>query len=233
MTKAYPTDKRVPKQNIVQGSPALLSKEDLVFTKDGIASDSLQFESRGYLSAGFGSESIYGLITVPKTSPVESAPQIPVFIPDVPGLADIESITYEEYPDPLTGIAKYKAILKIRNSSTEKNNVSGVDARIYTVSGSTSYVFQNGTASSGVNTPVPPSFVQSVTWYNASGKYNPFSGSIVSSASIVGTDSYPSDGTGVPADSSSGTSTVRTRIAWRKTEQEALNAVNQYMEKMI
>jgi len=46
-------------------------------------------------------------------------------------MADIESITYEQYYDSVSKLVKYKAILKIRNSSKNQNNVAGVDARIY------------------------------------------------------------------------------------------------------
>ena len=44
---------------------------------------------------------------------------------------DIESITYEEYQDASTKITKYRAVIKIRNGSTDLQNVEGVDARLY------------------------------------------------------------------------------------------------------
>jgi len=50
---------------------------------------------------------------------------------DVPQLSDIESVQYVKYFDPVSKIEKAKAIIKIRNSSKNKNNVAGVDARIY------------------------------------------------------------------------------------------------------
>lgn len=49
---------------------------------------------------------------------------------DTVHLTDIESITYESYLGT-TGELKYRAILKIRNSSKNKEDVIGVDARIY------------------------------------------------------------------------------------------------------
>lgn len=52
-------------------------------------------------------------------------------VPDVPQLSDIESVEYVKYFDPVSKIEKAKAIIKIRNSSQNKNNVAGVDARIY------------------------------------------------------------------------------------------------------
>lgn len=50
---------------------------------------------------------------------------------DAPQLTDIESITYTKYYDSITKQEKSKAVLKIRNSSKNPNNVAGVDARIY------------------------------------------------------------------------------------------------------
>lgn len=47
---------------------------------------------------------------------------------DVPDLSDIEEVTYEQYFDAFNSI-RYNAILKVRNSSTKKNLVIGVDAR--------------------------------------------------------------------------------------------------------
>lgn len=50
---------------------------------------------------------------------------------DAPQLTDIESVSFEQYYDPISKLAKYKAVLKIRNSSKNPNIVAGVDARIY------------------------------------------------------------------------------------------------------
>lgn len=50
--------------------------------------------------------------------------------PDVPQLSDIESIQYFPYKDESTQITKIKAVIKIRNSSINKNKIAGVDARI-------------------------------------------------------------------------------------------------------
>ena len=47
---------------------------------------------------------------------------------DTVQLTDIESIVYESYA-LVTGEIKYRAILKIRNSSKYKEDVIGVDAR--------------------------------------------------------------------------------------------------------
>lgn len=50
---------------------------------------------------------------------------------DVPQLSDIENIQYIKYFDPVSKIEKAKAIIKIRNSSKNKKDIAGVDARIY------------------------------------------------------------------------------------------------------
>ena len=50
---------------------------------------------------------------------------------DVPQLTDIESVIFEQYYDSVSKLVKYKAVLKIRNSSKNPNSVAGVDARIY------------------------------------------------------------------------------------------------------
>jgi len=52
-------------------------------------------------------------------------------IQDVPEFTDIESVNFTKYYDAVTKEEKVKAVLKIRNSSNNKNNVAGVDARIY------------------------------------------------------------------------------------------------------
>lgn len=48
---------------------------------------------------------------------------------DVPSLSDIESVTFQQYKNK-EGVTKVKAFIKIRNSSKNKKNVKGVDARI-------------------------------------------------------------------------------------------------------
>ncbi len=50
---------------------------------------------------------------------------------DVPQLSDIEDVQYTKYFDPVTKVEKAKAVIKIRNSSKNKKNIAGVDARIY------------------------------------------------------------------------------------------------------
>jgi len=49
---------------------------------------------------------------------------------DRPELSDIENVQKIKYFDPVSKIEKTKLIIKVRNSSKNKSNVIGVDARI-------------------------------------------------------------------------------------------------------
>lgn len=50
---------------------------------------------------------------------------------DLVQLTDIESVTFEEYEDPVTKFIKIKAYIKVRNGSLTPSNVEGVDVRIF------------------------------------------------------------------------------------------------------
>lgn len=221
------TDKRIPKQNITYTAPAVYSvgSIDDVFLSN--SPDAIGFTEDGLNYGNAGSF----LATASLTSPIPFAPEDPnapvipivpeIQYSDVPSLSDIESITYEEYSDPLTGIAKYNAIIKIRNSSKSKSNVSGVDARIYNPSAPNTYIFTATNTASGSN---QSTIVPKITWYNAESRCNSFSGVYGSVPSIVGTAQYQSDGKDVPPDSTSGSSSARIKSVWRKTSNEALEA---------
>lgn len=221
------TNKRIPKQNITHSAPIIYAAGsiDEVFLAN--SPDAIGSEEEGFNYGGAGSfrasASLSGALPFAPEDP--NAPEVPILpeiqYPDVPSLSDIESITYEEYPDPLTGIAKYNAIIKIRNSSRNKSNVSGVDARIYNPSAPTTYTF---TATSTASGSSASTIVPKITWYNAKSTCNNFSGTYGSSPTIVGTAQYQSDGKDVPADSTSGPSNARIKSVWRKTSAEALIA---------
>lgn len=223
--------KRVSSQQIVKPAPVVVSIDnpDAIFIKDN--SDIIFTKESGYslpgaaigafnLVGSAGSAAPSSSATTSTETTAEAAVQLP---PDVPSLADIESITYEEYPDA-TGVAKYKAIIKIRNSSRDKSNVEAVDARIYNPSGSSSYSFTTTQVASGASKP--SSYVSNTTWYNANSSYDPIGGYILSQPAIVGNAQYPSDGSTVPADSTTGPTRNRIKSAWRKTQAEALAAVS-------
>lgn len=228
------TPKRVPKQAIVKDAPIILSKghPDLTFLGDALETDAAKFLSSRYLNgsfAGSNSGNDGGGATGPTGPSGPSGPTGPTgpeVRADVPSLSDIESITYEEYPDS-TGVMKYRAVLKIRNSSLNKDNVAGIDARIYNPNATRNYIFGAGSASEVTESSVvvPPSpFVANVTWHNAKSICDPIGGIYGSAPYIAGTAQYREDGNGVPSDSVSGSTRARIKSVWRKTEAEALVA---------
>lgn len=119
--------KRIPSQNITEGAPIVLPENhpDLIFLNP----NNVAIKKNGafvfdkYLSGGLQSPG--------EVPPPEAAITPTDTTSDTPALTDIESITYEQYYDPTSKLVKYKAILKIRNSSANAANVQGVDARIY------------------------------------------------------------------------------------------------------
>lgn len=121
--------KRIPSQDITEGASIVLpaNHPDLVFLnpnnvlikKDGA------FVFDKYLSTGLTSPETEASMPIPALT-AQPGTQV-----DTPQLTDIENITYEQYYDPVSKLVKYKAILKIRNSSTNSSTVQGVDARIY------------------------------------------------------------------------------------------------------
>lgn len=130
---------RVPKSNIVKGSkPALvednadlfwLSPDEVLLLK---GSSSTTVSPRYVVSPSSSNSLQNGLQADLSKIFLNNALNIDENEkPDIVSLSDIESITYEQYYDSLTKLIKYKAIIKIRNSSLNKNKVKGVDARIY------------------------------------------------------------------------------------------------------
>ena len=59
------------------------------------------------------------------TPPPEPLPPL-----DIVDLTDIEKISYDQYYDSASKLVKYKVVIRIRNSSSKKNNERGVDARV-------------------------------------------------------------------------------------------------------
>jgi hypothetical protein len=134
MTKDIP--KRLPQSNVVQGTLPVLNENnaDAFFLKpnsflkikDGSVTYDNYLTSASAISPIAASQpDLNGLISSSGILPV------PIIKPDTVELTDIESITYEQYYDSVSKIVKYKAILKIRNSSINNTEVQGVDARIY------------------------------------------------------------------------------------------------------
>lgn len=125
--------KRVPKHNVVKGGTPIvnagshqaifLDPTSVVTKTAGVIDYSRYLTSNPFISTiSPGDSSV--LLDQGKILIAESSL-------DSPLLTDIESVTYESYLEPNTDIIKYRAILKIRNSSVKKDSVIGVDARIY------------------------------------------------------------------------------------------------------
>jgi hypothetical protein len=221
--------KRVSKQQVVKPAPVVVSNKnpDAIFIKDN--SDIIFTEDDGSSFSGvnIGAFNLVGssgsvASSSPKIVPVPAVPVVtPVLPPDVPSLADIESITMEEYADS-NGVSKYKAVIKIRNSSRDKLNVIGVDARIYDPNGSLTYTLGTATASSA---SAKSAYISNTTWYQAVSLYNPEYAIIYSAPYIKGNEQYLSDGSNVPKDAIIGiSSSMKQKSVWRKTEAEALSA---------
>ena len=114
---------RVDGKSVVTGPPIVLPKNspDRVFLRRTVGIDI----DGGSSSNGVSPFNIGGGVG---TGYTPSDPNLPVAINDIPQLTDIENITYQQYYDTFNSI-RIKAIIKIRNSSKNKANVIGVDAR--------------------------------------------------------------------------------------------------------
>lgn len=120
--------KRVDKKDIVDGQKLVAPRNPFLDPNSYIESGKITATEKyqignPYVTGAGGLES--------SSSPSEDQTIPKLSIRDTPQLTDIESVTYEQYYDPISRLAKYKAVLKIRNSSKTPNNVAGVDARIY------------------------------------------------------------------------------------------------------
>jgi hypothetical protein len=116
-------ENRVDGKSVVVGAPIVLpvNSPDYVFVRKniGLSVDSgktSNLTSPFLIGGGSGSGG----------TPAD--PELPGAITDIPQLTDIENITYQQYYDTFNSI-RIKAIIKIRNSSKNKANVIGVDAR--------------------------------------------------------------------------------------------------------
>ena len=116
-------DKRVSGRRVVDGAPIVLSEnnEELIWMnpKNVLISKDGQFTYDKYLG---GTPFKVLESDLPEGGDFQSSDK------DTVQLTDIEKVTYEPYY-LVTGELKYRAILKIRNSSKYKEDVIGVDAR--------------------------------------------------------------------------------------------------------
>lgn len=118
-------ENRTDGKSIVVGPPIVLPKNspDRVFVRKTVGID-IDEGSTTNLTSPFsiGGGSGGGSGSTPPD------PNLPTVLDDIPQLTDIENITYQQYYDTFNSI-RIKAIIKIRNSSKNKSNVVGVDAR--------------------------------------------------------------------------------------------------------
>jgi len=131
------TDKRIPDAAVVGTGPTVIYDDDpdiflydlskVVIKKRGAASTANYIASPPISSGGVLAQFANQASVIAPEQSFENA----IEKVDTIDLTDIENITYEQYYDQVSKLVKYKVILKIRNSSSKKNNVSGVDARIY------------------------------------------------------------------------------------------------------
>lgn len=129
---------RVSKASIVSGAPIVVTTDDEFISfydpskflvKEG---GKLQYTKFGPGSpfSGTPASSQAGLGTV-NSALGNKAEIVPIELPDVPNLTDIELFSSTKYYDPVTKVEKAKLVIKVTNTSRDKANIEGVDARIY------------------------------------------------------------------------------------------------------
>lgn len=125
------TPRRIPKANIIVGPKPIINQADKTWLGDG---NGVEGTTSSALGSGINSAGLKTASFAPDqaTASAASTKNVEVVVvPDTVDMTDIEDISYEQYYDATSKLVRYKAIIKIRNSSTNKLNVEGVDARIY------------------------------------------------------------------------------------------------------
>jgi len=124
---------RVSKAAIVRGAPIVVTTSDEFISfydpsqflvKDGGKIQYTKFSPSSPFASSSGNVDTPGA-TTPKPEVV------PIELPDVPNLTDIELFSSTKYYDPVTKVEKAKIVIKITNTSKDKSNIEGVDARVY------------------------------------------------------------------------------------------------------
>lgn len=128
---------RVPKASIVRGAPVVVTTDDEFISfydplqfivKDGGKVKYLKFGPGSPFSGAFASGVDIGTVNASLGNKAEI---VPIELPDVPNLTDIELFSSTKYYDPVTKVEKAKLVIKVTNTSKDKANIEGVDARIY------------------------------------------------------------------------------------------------------
>jgi len=127
---------RVPKAAIVRGAPIVITTDDEFISfydpsqflvKEGGKFQYTKFSPGSPFSSAFSSAAP-GTINGAVGNKTEI---VPIELPDVPNLTDIELFSSTKYYDPVTKVEKAKIVIKVTNTSKDKANIEGVDARIY------------------------------------------------------------------------------------------------------
>lgn len=124
---------RVPSQNIVTGViPVIASNDPLkIFLRRGSYIETDINQENLYAQYIASPSTTYDLKVKTELSDLEKSELLKTnLVFDSVDLSSIENVTSEIYYDSL-GNPKVKYILKVRNSNLDKDNVVGVDARIY------------------------------------------------------------------------------------------------------
>ena len=127
---------RVPKASIVSGAPIVITTDDEFISfydpskflvKEGGKLQYTKFGPGSPFSSAFASAPT----TTINSATADKAEIVSIELPDVPNLTDIELFSSTKYYDPVTKVEKAKLVIKVTNTSKDKANIEGVDARIY------------------------------------------------------------------------------------------------------
>jgi hypothetical protein len=127
---------RVPKAAIVRGAPIVITTDDEFISfydpsqflvKEGGKFQYTKFSPGSPFASSFSSAAP-GTIDGAVGNKTEV---VAIELPDVPNLTDIELFNSTKYYDPVTKVEKAKIVIKVTNTSKDKANIEGVDARIY------------------------------------------------------------------------------------------------------
>ena len=135
MTDGKVTAKRIPDTSIVGAGPTVIYDDDpdlFLYDLNKIIVKKRNFTSvENYIAQPpLVNSGTLGSISQIANAATEINLQNLVEQLDLVDLTDIENVSYEQYYDQVSKLVKYKVVIRIRNSSSKKNNVSGVDARV-------------------------------------------------------------------------------------------------------
>jgi hypothetical protein len=123
---------RIIKAAIVSGAPTVISTDDEFISfldpskfliKEGGQIQYNRFAPGSPFATSTGS------VTIPVGNTTDGV--VVIELPDVPNLTDIELFSSTKYYDPVTKVEKAKIVIKVTNTSKDKLNIEGVDARVY------------------------------------------------------------------------------------------------------